>query len=163
MLRMGDEFLQTQAGNNNPYNQDNATTWLNWRRLDEHRDIFRFFQRMITFRKSHPSISRRHFWRDDIHWYGAGRTVDLSDSSSCLAFCLHDASRCDHSIYVMLNASPQEVTFGIHEGTAGHWKRAVDTSLTSPDDIPDMGEEPIVKSSFYRVQPRSVVVLLEQQ
>ena len=32
MFRMGDEFLQTQAGNNNPYNQDNETNWLDWRR-----------------------------------------------------------------------------------------------------------------------------------
>src|SRR5208282_2926918 len=30
MLRAGDEFLQTQGGNNNPYNQDNGTTWLDW-------------------------------------------------------------------------------------------------------------------------------------
>ena len=33
MFRAGDEFLQTQGGNNNPYNQDNATTWLDWGRL----------------------------------------------------------------------------------------------------------------------------------
>ena len=31
MLRAGDEFLQTQGGNNNPYNQDEPT-WLDWRR-----------------------------------------------------------------------------------------------------------------------------------
>ena len=36
MFRMGDEFLQTQGGNNNPYNQDNETSWLDWRRLPEH-------------------------------------------------------------------------------------------------------------------------------
>ena len=28
MIRMGDEFMQTQHGNSNPYNQDNETTWL---------------------------------------------------------------------------------------------------------------------------------------
>ena len=33
MFRMGDEFLQTQGGNNNPYNQDNETSWLDWTRL----------------------------------------------------------------------------------------------------------------------------------
>ncbi len=56
MFRMGDEFLQTQQGNNNPYNQDNETTWLDWRKLETHRDIFRFFQCMIAFRKAHRSI-----------------------------------------------------------------------------------------------------------
>jgi glycogen operon protein len=30
MFRAGDEFMNTQRGNNNPYNQDNETTWLNW-------------------------------------------------------------------------------------------------------------------------------------
>ena len=33
MISAGDEFLHTQGGNNNPYNQDNETTWLDWDRL----------------------------------------------------------------------------------------------------------------------------------
>ncbi len=70
MFRMGDEFLQTQQGNNNPYNQDNETSWLDWRLLDEHHDIFRFVSLAICFRKSHRSIGRPHFWRDDVAWYG---------------------------------------------------------------------------------------------
>ena len=78
MFRMGDEFLQTQLGNNNPYNQDNETTWLDWGRRDVHRDFFRFCQKMIAFRKAHPSIARPHFWREDIAWYGAERPVDMS-------------------------------------------------------------------------------------
>ena len=42
----------TQRGNNNPYNQDNETTWLDWDRLDSHRDMFRFFKAMIALRKA---------------------------------------------------------------------------------------------------------------
>ncbi len=101
MFRMGDEFLQTQGGNNNPYNQDNATTWLDWQRLDRHRGVFRFFQRMIAFRKSHPSIARPHFWREDIRWYGVERPVDMSHESRCLAYCLHGGSQGDADIYVI--------------------------------------------------------------
>ena len=78
MFSAGDEFLHTQGGNNNPYNQDNETTWLNWDRLEEHRDLFRFFRLMINLRKTHPSIARSRFWRDDIRWYGTGRHVDMS-------------------------------------------------------------------------------------
>jgi len=63
MFGAGDEFLQTQGGNNNPYNQDNETTWLDWDLLARNRDVFRFFQRMIAFRKAHPSIGRGRFWR----------------------------------------------------------------------------------------------------
>ena len=42
MFRMGDEFLQTQQGNNNPYNQDNEITWLDWDRSAENPEFFRF-------------------------------------------------------------------------------------------------------------------------
>ena len=77
MFAAGDEFLHTQGGNNNPYNQDNETTWLNWDRLREHSDIFRFFKLMIAFRKAHPTICRSRFWREEIRWRGR-RTNDRS-------------------------------------------------------------------------------------
>ena len=93
MFAAGDEFLRTQRGNNNPYNQDNETTWLDWSRKVEHADFFHFVQRMIAFRKAHSSISRSHFWRDDVRWYGVGPTVDLSFGSHSLAYCLHGASQ----------------------------------------------------------------------
>ncbi len=54
MFHAGDEFLNTQFGNNNPYNQDNEITWLDWSKLEGNRDIFDFFKKMISFRKSHP-------------------------------------------------------------------------------------------------------------
>lgn len=161
MFRMGDEFMQTQQGNNNPYNQDNQTTWLDWQRLEANRDIFRFFQRMIEFRKSHPSISRSHFWREDIAWYGAEHVVDMSSSSRTLAFCLHGSSQSDDDLYVMINSSPQEVRFGIHEGACGQWRRIVDTSQPSPEDFVEASGEPL-NAPFYQVGGRSVVVLLRE-
>ena len=71
MIVAGDEFLNTQHGNNNPYNQDNEITWLDWSRLEQNREIFRFFRLMISFRKTHPAIGRSTFWREDVSWYGA--------------------------------------------------------------------------------------------
>jgi isoamylase len=59
---------------------------------------------MIAFRKSHPSLCRSRFWREDISWYGTGPTADLSPESRSLAFCLHGASQGDDDIYVMINA-----------------------------------------------------------
>ena len=47
-------------------------------RWSRNRDMFRFFQKMIAFRKAHPSIGRGRFWRDDVRWYGVGRDVDLT-------------------------------------------------------------------------------------
>lgn len=160
MFRMGDEFTQSQHGNNNPYNQDNETTWLDWSRLEKYQDLFRFFCRMIEFRKRHPSISRSRFWRDDVSWHGVDHAPDLSFDSHSLAFCLHGASLGDIDIYVMINAWWNDLQFGIHEGQPGQWRRVVDTSLSSPDDIIQDENAAAVPSPYYRVAARSVVVLV---
>jgi glycogen operon protein len=157
MFRAGDEFLNTQFGNNNPYNQDNEISWLDWSQLQANQDIFRFFKGMIAFRKSHPSLCRSRFWRDDISWYGVGPMVDLSPDSRSLAFCLHGASQGDDDIYVMINAYWRELPFQIQEVTPQDWLRIVDTDLPNPDDFTKQGVP--LRKSIYQVAPRSVVVL----
>ena len=158
MLRAGDEFLNTQFGNNNPYNQDNTTGWLDWSQLQTNQDIFRFFRSMIAFRKSHPTLCRSRFWREDVAWYGAGPKADLSYDSRSLAFCLHGASQNDDDVYVMINAYWEELEFQVQEGTAQEWTRIVDTALASPNDFSERGDP--LGAASYRVAPRSVVVLL---
>src|SRR5215470_7126068 len=160
MFRAGDEFLNTQFGNNNPYNQDNEISWLDWSQLQVNQDIFRFFKKMIVFRKSHPSLCRSRFWRDDISWYGTGLTVDLSPDSRSLAFCLHGASQADDDIYVMINAFWQELQFQIQEGAPQDWLRIVDTGLPSPSDFSEPGVP--VQQSTYQMAPRSFVVLVRR-
>ena len=160
MFCAGDEFMNTQGGNNNPYNQDNETTWLNWELLEHNRDIFRFFKRMIAFRKAHPSLGRSRFWREDIHWYGVGNQVDLSPDSHCLAFFLNGASQQDDDLYVMINAFGEDLPFTIQEGQATDWRRVIDTSLRSPEDFPEPGREQVIQSLHYHVKARSIVVLV---
>ena len=158
MFRAGDEFLNTQFGNNNPYNQDNEISWLDWNQLQANQDIFRFFKSMIAFRKSHASLCRSRFWRDDVSWYGVGPTVDLSPDSRSLAFCLHGATQGDDDIYVMINSYWQELQFRIQEGAAQDWKRIVNTALPTPEDFSESGL-PLLQST-YQVAPRAVVVLV---
>jgi len=62
MLLAGDEFCNTQGGNNNAYCQDNTISWLDWTGLDKNHDVFEFFQRMIAFRKEHPVLRRTQFY-----------------------------------------------------------------------------------------------------
>jgi glycogen operon protein len=159
MLRAGDEFMQTQSGNSNPYNQDNETSWLDWNRLEANGDIFRFFKRMIAFRKAHRSLGRSRFWRDDVRWYGVGPAVDLSHHSRSLAFYLDGASQQDVDLYVMINAYWEDLVFTVQEGRAGQWRRVVDTALASPDDFCESGAEALLPSQTYVVRARSVVVL----
>jgi glycogen operon protein len=59
MILAGDEFGNTQYGNNNPYCQDNKISWLDWNDLDKNRDLFNFFKKMIAFRKVHPVLMRQ--------------------------------------------------------------------------------------------------------
>jgi isoamylase len=160
MFRAGDEFLQTQGGDGNPYNVDGPSTWLDWSRLEAYKDMFRFFQRMIAFRKSHPSLGRSVFWRDDVKWYGVGRQVDWSYASHSLAYCLHGASANDSDLYVMINAYWEPLSFTIQEGEPGDWRRIVDTSEDSPDDFTDTPVAPVMSSLSYTVQSRSVAVLV---
>ena len=53
MFLAGDEFCNTQFGNNNAYCQDNITSWLDWNLLEKNQEIFNFFQHMIRFRMEH--------------------------------------------------------------------------------------------------------------
>ncbi len=160
MVHAGDEFMNTQGGNNNPYNQDNETSWLNWDLLERNRGVFRFFQGMIAFRKAHPSLGRSRFWRDDVKWYGVDGATDLGYFSHTLAFCVHGESQQDQDIYVMINAYWEDLEFVIQEGEAVDWRRVVDTSVDSPLDYSEPGAESGITSLSYTVRARSVVVLL---
>ncbi len=61
MLLSGDEFANTQYGNNNAYCQDNEVSWLDWSRLTENRDLFEYVKKLIAFRKKHPVLRARTF------------------------------------------------------------------------------------------------------
>jgi glycogen operon protein len=159
MLVAGDEFMNTQRGNNNPYNQDNEMTWLDWDLLDRNHDMFRFFKHMIAFRKAHPSIHRSTFWREDVHWYGADGPVDFSPESRALAYCLRGQSQNDNDLYVMINAHWQDAHFVMQEGYG--WRRAIDTSLPGPQAMLDPGNEEPIGTTSYCVKARSVVVLIK--
>jgi isoamylase len=161
MFCAGDEVMNTQRGNNNPWNQDNETTWLDWDLLEKNSDMFRFFKGMIAFRKAHPSLARSRYWRGDVNWYGVNGQVDLGYLSHSLAFCLHGGSQRDRDIYVMINAYWDDLNFQIQEGEVSGWRRVADTSMPSPLDLLESGKEEALESMSYKVKARSIVVLLK--
>ena len=59
MFFAGDEFGNTQYGNNNCYCQDNETAWLDWELLKKNRELFEFFRFMIDYRRRHPIIRKK--------------------------------------------------------------------------------------------------------
>lgn len=62
MILSGDEFRNTQFGNNNAYCQDNHLSWLDWSQLSDNQDTFSFFKKMIAFRKKHPVLRKTHYF-----------------------------------------------------------------------------------------------------
>ena len=58
MILSGDEFGNTQYGNNNSYCQDNEISWLDWKLLKTNRDYFEFYKNVIHYRKMHPVIRK---------------------------------------------------------------------------------------------------------
>ena len=157
MIVAGDEFANTQGGNNNPYNQDNTTTWLDWDRLGTHRELFDFFAGMISLRKSRKSIARGRFWRDDVRWYGTTGDPDLGSWSHSLAWCLSGQRYAEGDLYVMVNAYVDPLSF--HIQAPGEWRRIVDTSRGPGADVIAVPTAPAVLGDTITVAPHSIVVL----
>ena len=160
MLRAGDEFLHTQGGNDNPYNQDNETTWLDWSRAERFPEMPRFVRLAIAFRRAHPTLCRSRFWREDVRWCGATGEIATRPESAAFAFFLDGASECDADLYVMVNASQEPMSFALQDGDHADWRRVIDTALPSPDDIRAAGAEVQLTGDEYRVEARSIVVLM---
>jgi glycogen operon protein len=150
MFAAGDEFMRTQKGHSNPYDQDNEISWVDWSLLERNHALFRFSQRMIAFRKAHPSLCRSRYWRDDVRCHGR--------ASQAIAYFLNGASQGDTNLYVMINGSGENLTFAIEEDA--EWRLAVDTSLVSPEDIVEAGTEKAISGREYLVKLKSVVVLI---
>jgi glycogen operon protein len=163
MLLGGDEFRRSQGGNNNAYCQDNETSWHDWSRLEQHKEIFRFTCGMITFRRAHPILSKAQFYTDDaIRWLGPrGGLPDWGDPSAKQVACLihEDALR---ALCLMFNAGGEAVAFALPPAPPGaKWYLAADTSREAPLDLFAAGEEPLWRDpETYRLSPRSSAMLV---
>ncbi|MDB4542983.1 isoamylase [bacterium] len=163
MFCAGDEFLNTQFGNNNPYCQDNEISWLDWEEFEANRDFYRFCCLMIAFRKSHPSIARSRFWRDDVSWHGAGAELDMTYESRQLAFYLDGRKENDADLYVMINTGPEDQRFIMQQASLSGWKQVIDTSRASPADFCNLEEAPEMTSEEVLVRCRSMAVFVRPQ
>lgn len=56
LIFMGDEFGNSQKGNNNPYCQDNAVAWLDWSGIRKNAELHEFWKMLIAFRKRNPIL-----------------------------------------------------------------------------------------------------------
>ncbi|TCM14418.1 glycogen operon protein [Novosphingobium sp. PhB165] len=144
MILAGDEFGNSQNGNNNVYCQDNETAWVDWAGKDE--ALLEFCTRMVAFRRDHPVLSQDNFLngtpaeerRVEIAWHQPdGREMDaelwgqaqLRVLGLFLTYSAQEAfAEGERPLFIVFNAG-DEVTFTLpsHNGIQ-KWHRAVDTS-----------------------------------
>ncbi|MCI9512346.1 glycogen debranching protein GlgX [Oscillospiraceae bacterium 50-60] len=162
MFLAGDEFCNTQFGNNNAYCQDNITSWLDWSRLEKNRGMFRFFQYMIRFRKEHrvlrTSLSNGACGFPDVSFHGVepwcSGFFESHERYVGVMFAGAERSTGPQVVYVASNAWWEELEVTLPRLPASmYWELAADTwEEEQPPRRP--AEE------RFTIRPRSVMVFV---
>ena len=178
MICGGDEMGRTQGGNNNPYCQDNETSWFDWELSAADREMLAFVQRLVRFRLRHPVLRRRRFLQgrrraggeaQDVSWFDPrGREMTAAAWQSREARCLgvrlagdamdetneRGGRIVDDALLILLNAHERAVSFVLPPpGRRGSWMPTLDT--TGPRGRPGL----LHGGDAYSLGPRSLAVL----
>ena len=124
MLVAGDEFGNSQHGNNNAYAQDNETGWLDWSGQGNDPEFVAAVVTLIELRQRRAIFRQSRFLHgeDDISWWHPdGRRMHAEDWGDCAAFgmILHGTPGTDHAL--LLNASRASIEFRLTDSTSG-WR-----------------------------------------
>ncbi|MBV4356766.1 glycogen debranching protein GlgX [Pinibacter aurantiacus] len=160
MILMGDEVRRTQNGNNNAYCQNNELSWFDWSLVDKHAELLRFTKKLIGMRLQRD-MSQAQFEmtlnqlldRSTIHWHGIKiNAPDWSPNSHSIAITVESLGG-KLTMHFMLNAHKEALEFELPEAPPGvQWKRWIDTSLASPDDICERKEAKPFNGRKYKVE-----------
>jgi isoamylase len=164
MITMGDEMRRTQLGNNNAWCQDSELSWVDWRLLQRHPDVFRFLRRLIRLRSSlHPDPRRsgtltEFLRRARIEWHGVKiGQPDWGDRSHSIAVTFQEPDG-PALAHVIVNAWEEPLDFELPVVEAG-WHLMVDTFLPAPDDIRTWEESAVLETASYLANAYSFVFL----
>lgn len=161
MFLAGDEFCNTQFGNNNPYCQDNEISWLDWSMLEKNKDIFEFVKRVIQFRKDHPVIRKTQapsiFGFPDISFHDTEPWTSGFESYSHyvgVMFAGHKEDDQEDVVYLALNTYWDTLTIHLPELPKGHsWYMSIYTNL------PQL-EEAKLNDNAFTINARSVAAFI---
>ena len=138
MLLAGDEFGNTQFGNNNAYCQDNEITWLKWQ--DFNQELFDLAKQLIAIRKQIQSLQRDVWWSDEnVTWLNIeGKSMQVEDwhyrESKALQVVL------DQRWLFLINAKAEPQSFTLPNEINGQWKaKAGTTNLTIQQQQVEVG------------------------
>ena len=161
MFLAGDEFCNTQFGNNNAYCQDNIISWLDWTLLEKNRDMFEFFKYMIRFRKEHrllrTNISDGASGFPDVSFHGVNPWQDkFADYEHYVGvmFAGQAEKFGPQVIYIASNAYWEDVDVTLPALPVSMcWEVAVDTWESEQHTY-------LFEEDKLTVHPRSIIVLI---
>lgn len=142
MVLAGDEFGNSQSGNNNAWCQDNEISWLDWELADINQDLLIFWKKLIEFRKKHAALHRKRFFTGkisetsgiaDISWHNIRLgQPDFNTSSRSLAFLMDgvdSGGEKGEMLYAALNFSEISLEFEIPTiSSAKTWNQVLSTA-----------------------------------
>jgi isoamylase len=168
MIVMGDEVRRTQGGNNNAYCHDNEANWFDWSLVEKHADVHRFVKLLIARRllRDVTHEQRRTSLTDLITgaahaWHGVRLyQPDWGEDSHSIAFEVKLRQE-EISVYMIFNAYWEPLDFELPSFEDGrNWRRWIDTTLRTPEDIVEWGAAVPTSTPSYRAGPRSLVILV---
>jgi len=164
MILAGDDFGNSQSGNNNAYCQDNPLSWLDWTQADsaEGRELSEFVSRLTALRRAHPSLRAERYGDPGeelapslrrISWFEpSGAPLGHPDDGAALAL-RRCAARADGTLDItllMMNPTAEPMAFTLPAPDLA-WTQELDTSALSSAGGPPDGE--------VQVQQHSAVLL----
>lgn len=163
MFLSGDEFLNTQFGNNNAYCQDNEISWLNWDFIGKNKEHFEFCKYMIEFRKEHPVIRRKQGYCS--LGYPEISIFEPSEPTGILGILYagrKEKENSDDLVYLAINTYWEEQEHPLPSLLSSYcWRMAIDTGsdrwgkANGADETVTCAERLL----SIRMKPRSVCVL----
>ena len=169
MICMGDELRRTQGGNNNAYCQDNEISWFDWGLLQKNGDIFRFVKVLIHSRllrdMSKPEFSMTlntlvEDCRNQVAWCPA----EPAGLVGSFPFHFVYSPLLKRAIWkrILLSMHFREtLRFELPVPEPGRqWRRWIDTSLASPNDILHWDQAPWIEAQEYQVEAHTIVALV---
>lgn len=167
MFLAGDEFGNTQQGNNNCYCQDGEISWLDWSLLEKNKELFKFFQFMIDYRKKHVVIRKKLpnaiCGMDLLHTHNIDAedlTIPRDARTFSVSFAGYDKEKGrDDIVYVSVNSYWEDVEITLPQlHMAGSWYLSVDTYGDEKGRYcyPEGEEKRVIDT--YVLRPRTVAV-----
>ncbi len=167
MFLAGDEFGNSQSGNNNAYCQDNEISWLDWSLLEKNRELFEFFKFMIHYRHTHPVIRKMLpeavCGMEPMHTHNvSAKEVYIPQDAKTLAVSFagyNPETKADDLVYVAVNSHWEDVQITLPELECPlDWYLSVNTWGDEQNRyFYQEGEEVRIDHEFI-MRPRSVAV-----